>query len=290
MSNYFDNQTKWSWQNDGEKVVVTTEHEHPKVHTHTMDITNVAIGDMIDNPGKVMGNAHRSVPHNYKDGTTKSTSNKINQKEKDETGMDKREAFLESLKVDQATLDKLSNISKNYNNSSKKNTTIDDGGREIGDEGPGGLGREPGLKRGNTTNNKVTNMRSDMKAKSNSNNTKGQLTQKGQQINNSGKALSPTVKGKGSSVNNSTANNIGHNNSGGIHSGSVSGHGSSGVGHSSSGGNHGSPVGGHSGSTGGHSGSSGGHSGSGGDHGGSSGGHGGSGGGHGGSAGGHGGR
>lgn len=46
MSNYFDNQTKWSWQNDGEKVIVTTEHSHPKVHTHTMDITNVPIGGL----------------------------------------------------------------------------------------------------------------------------------------------------------------------------------------------------------------------------------------------------
>ena len=55
MSNYFDNQTKWSWQNDGEKVIVTTEHSYPKVHTHTMDITNVPIGEMIDNSGKVMG-------------------------------------------------------------------------------------------------------------------------------------------------------------------------------------------------------------------------------------------
>lgn len=41
MSNYFDNQDKWSWQISDKEVLVTTDHGD---HTHTMDITNVPIG------------------------------------------------------------------------------------------------------------------------------------------------------------------------------------------------------------------------------------------------------
>lgn len=41
-----------------------------------MDITNVPIGEMIDNSGKVMGEAHRAVPHEYKD--SKQNQNKTN--------------------------------------------------------------------------------------------------------------------------------------------------------------------------------------------------------------------
>jgi hypothetical protein len=66
MSNYFDNQNKWSWQISDKTVLVTTDHGN---HTHTMEITNVPIGEMVDNTGKVMGDAHRSVSHDFKEDT-----------------------------------------------------------------------------------------------------------------------------------------------------------------------------------------------------------------------------
>lgn len=52
MSNYFDNQDKWSWQVDDDGVHVTTDHGD---HTHTLDVTNVPIGEMTDNTGQVNG-------------------------------------------------------------------------------------------------------------------------------------------------------------------------------------------------------------------------------------------
>lgn len=67
MSNYFDNQSNWSWNvNDG-KAEVVTDHG---THTHTLDVTDVPIGDMADNTGKVMGDAHREASHDFKDETT----------------------------------------------------------------------------------------------------------------------------------------------------------------------------------------------------------------------------
>lgn len=66
MSNYFDNQPKWSWQVSDNKVLVTTDHGN---HTHTMEVTNVPIGEMVEHTGQVMGDAHRSVPHDFKTGT-----------------------------------------------------------------------------------------------------------------------------------------------------------------------------------------------------------------------------
>lgn len=66
MSNYFDNQSTWSWHVDKNHVTVTIEHTYPKPHSHTLDVTNVPIGEMVDNPGKVMGQAHRAVSHDYK--------------------------------------------------------------------------------------------------------------------------------------------------------------------------------------------------------------------------------
>lgn len=66
MSNYFDNQDKWSWQISDKEVLVTTDHGN---HTHTMEITNVPIGEMVDHTGQVMGDAHRSVPHDFKEET-----------------------------------------------------------------------------------------------------------------------------------------------------------------------------------------------------------------------------
>lgn len=63
MSNYFDNQTNWSWNNNDGKVTVLTDHGS---HTHTLDITTVPIGEMVDNPGQVMGDAHRASSHDMK--------------------------------------------------------------------------------------------------------------------------------------------------------------------------------------------------------------------------------
>ena len=64
MSNYFDNQDKWSWNISEKEVLVTTDHGD---HTHTLDITNVPIGEMVDNTGQVMGDAHRAASHNFKE-------------------------------------------------------------------------------------------------------------------------------------------------------------------------------------------------------------------------------
>lgn len=64
MSNYFDNQNKWSWQVSDKEVLVTTDHGN---HTHTIDITNVPIGEMADHTGQVMGDAHRAASHDFKE-------------------------------------------------------------------------------------------------------------------------------------------------------------------------------------------------------------------------------
>lgn len=64
MANYFDNQTKWSWQISDNEVLVTTDHG---THTHTMEVTNVPIGEMMDNTGQVMGDAHRAASHDFKE-------------------------------------------------------------------------------------------------------------------------------------------------------------------------------------------------------------------------------
>ena len=44
MSNYFDNQDKWSWNISEKEVLVTTVHGN---HAHTLDIMNVPIGEII---------------------------------------------------------------------------------------------------------------------------------------------------------------------------------------------------------------------------------------------------
>lgn len=63
MSNYFDNQDKWFWQISDKEVLVTTDHGD---HTHTMDVTNVPIGEMVDHTGQVMGDTHRAASHDFK--------------------------------------------------------------------------------------------------------------------------------------------------------------------------------------------------------------------------------
>ena len=64
MANYFDNQEKWSWQISDKEVLVTTDHGN---HTHTLDVTDVPIGDMVDHTGQVMGDAHRAASHDFKE-------------------------------------------------------------------------------------------------------------------------------------------------------------------------------------------------------------------------------
>ena len=60
MSNYFDNQDKWSWEIHDGKATVVTNHGN---HTHTLDVTDVPVGEMVNNTGQVMGDAHRASSH-----------------------------------------------------------------------------------------------------------------------------------------------------------------------------------------------------------------------------------
>ena len=70
--------------------------------------------------------------------------------------MEKRNSFIESLKVDKATLERINAIlrdaTKNSNVQTGKSKNSDDGGRERGDTGPGSLGRESGNKSGGISN------------------------------------------------------------------------------------------------------------------------------------------
>ena len=197
MSNYFDNQTKWSWQNDGEKVIVTTEHSHPKVHTHTMDITNVPIGEMIDNSGKVMGEAHRAVPHEYKDSKQNQNKNKNNGLEntlegKENMSSKAHQDFCESLNPANYGKEKGPDGSKNNGNRQTSGNKAEDGGRERGDEGHGNHGRESDFKSGSKSNSNVSRMRADMmKTGFNTNSARGELSKNGHAVNNSGKAVTP---------------------------------------------------------------------------------------------------
>ena len=63
MSNYFDNQKRWSWTCDGKSVKVETDHGD---HSHRVDVTNVPIGSLYDTPGRTMGDAHRATTHDKK--------------------------------------------------------------------------------------------------------------------------------------------------------------------------------------------------------------------------------
>lgn len=75
MSNYFDNQKKWSWHISDKTVMVITDHGN---HLHKVAITNVPIGEMVDNTGKVMGDAHRFAPHDFKEDTKLAESTETN--------------------------------------------------------------------------------------------------------------------------------------------------------------------------------------------------------------------
>lgn len=60
--------------------------------------------------------------------------------------------FRESLKVDQATIDRCNDAAKNIENQTN-NSIADEGGMERGDSGPGNHGREPALKADNNVEN-----------------------------------------------------------------------------------------------------------------------------------------
>lgn len=132
MSNYFDNQKNgWEWHVTDNNAEVTTDHV---THTHTLDLSKVTIGDITDNPGKTIGDAHRNTTHDYK------TAEEVKVMSKDRNG------FLESIRYDEATIAKINEAFRQHNTSTKSKSSINDGGRERGDEGPGNHGREGGLK------------------------------------------------------------------------------------------------------------------------------------------------
>lgn len=71
MANYFDNQKSWSWNVTGDKAEVITDHG---THTHTLDLTEVSVGELADNTGQVMGDAHRAASHDFKEETDLNTA------------------------------------------------------------------------------------------------------------------------------------------------------------------------------------------------------------------------
>lgn len=142
MSNYFDNQRKWAWTVSDGQVEVTTDHG---THTHTLDLNKTTIGDIAKNTGQVMGDAHRAASHDFKE----KGEQKMNEDAK---------AFRDSLRVqvDEKAMkmltEKAQNAEKNRSNTQNK----DYGGRELGEEGPGNLGRASEYKGMDSTKEKIT--------------------------------------------------------------------------------------------------------------------------------------
>ena len=142
MSNYFDNQTKWAWTVSDGQVEVMTDHG---THTHTLDLNKTTIGDMAKNTGQVMGDAHRAASHDVKE----KGEQKMNEDAK---------AFRDSLRVqvDEKAMkmlaEKAQNAEKNRSNTQNK----DYGGRELGEEGPGNLGRASEYKGMDSPKEKIT--------------------------------------------------------------------------------------------------------------------------------------
>ena len=261
MSNYFDNQDKWSWQVNDDGVKVFTDHGD---HTHTVDVSKVPIGEMADNTGKTMGDAHRAASHDFKKTEDKQMS---------------KESFNDRIKVDDDTKAKLDQVSKEWgqqqqNNQKQSKNGNQDNGRERGNEGPGSQGRNADLKHGSKNqpqpgktgqSSKVTNMRVSMSnntQSSQSSKVSGKLSQNGQAVNNSGKTMAPSTHGNAVSTGGKASAPTpsgGHGNgtTGGHGNGSGGGLGGSG-GHGGHGGSSGGGLGGSSGGHGGHGGSSGG--------------------------------
>ena len=156
MPNYFDNQKRgWEWRVTDNKAEVTTDHG---THTHTLDLSSITIGEMSENTGKTMGEAHRNTTHDYK--TTEET-NTPDSSSKGGKNME-RNSFVESLKADKATIDRCTEVSReaarNAQNQSGKKSGLDNGGRERGDDSsaPGHTGRESGNKSGTQSNSHST--------------------------------------------------------------------------------------------------------------------------------------
>ena len=75
--------------------------------------------------------------------------NNISEKSKGEVKMERSNSFIDSIKVDKATVDRCNNVSRNAAQKANVQSAkymADDGGRERGDSGPGSLGRESGNK------------------------------------------------------------------------------------------------------------------------------------------------
>ena len=136
MSQYFDNQKSWEWHVTEEKAEVVTDHG---THTHTLDLSKVSVGEISENTGKVLGDAHRAAPHDFK------------QEEETTKMANDRSSFLDRIRCDQETIDKVNEVSKNSQTPAMRiNENNQEGGRERGDDGPGSRGREADLK-GETT-------------------------------------------------------------------------------------------------------------------------------------------
>ena len=238
-SRYLDNDSneRWEWHNDGEKIEIVTMHDHPKPHMHKADVTKVSIGEIVDNPDPIIGEAHRNSAHYYQDGTVKSPKKN---REKDTTDMSSKEhqAFCKRLNP------------SNYGNSTEHSKPIQKKSSNNEDENKGQLERTLPE---STHTNSVQKMKSDMKADLN-------RTQKSDRQNNvvKGQSIeSKVTEGK------STCGESGKTTNGSIgKGGSVSG-GKGGIGDKGGKGGNGDSGGGHSGgSIGGHgSGSGGGHGG-----------------------------
>lgn len=213
MSNYFDNQNVWAWAVEDGKVHVMTDHGD---HTHTLDITDAPIGKMATDSGKVMGDAHRAAPHDFKaEGKGRTAM------------MREQENFRERIKCDHEVVEKTNKAGRSFSETPVR--TRANSGRERGDEGEarGRTGREPGYK--------VADLRADMKATaSNVSVSNGKSSHAGHGLNPSSKSAASSAKGISSAASGGSNGPAGHGNVGS---------------HTSSGGA-GSP-GGHSGITGG---------------------------------------
>ena len=235
-SRYLDNDSndKWEWHNDGEKVEIVTMHDHPKPHVHKADVTMVPIGEMVDNPDPIIGEAHRNSAHYYQDGTVKSPKKN---REKDTTDMSSKEhqAFCKRLNP------------SNYGNSTEHSKPIQKKSSNNEDENKGQLERTLPE---STHTNSVQKMKSDMKADLNRTQKSDRQSNvvKGQSIESKVTEGKSNDGGGGKSANGSVGKSgSSSGGKGGIGTGGKGGIGGSGGGHSSG------PGGGHGGgSTGGH--------------------------------------
>lgn len=118
-------------------------------------LTQKEFNDRMNNP-KILQieDEHSNKSHEFEMPKTQTNNNTQTHNNADKGGkptMGKND-FLDSIKVDQATIDKTNQVSKNaaknMNNQSGKKSGQDNGGRERGDTGPLSQGRESGNKGG----------------------------------------------------------------------------------------------------------------------------------------------